>query len=224
MRLRGTSGNYFLKGGLPNKTHKRFDRILRAKILIQEQKSRASEEGRNMPAYHSKKNEDGDPEVCSCAMCPLQTDLKGPAAKIEAGKEDIIDETITNFRANVLFRNFDVRGGADRTLIYLTLHACQCLVRCERIEDKPSALRELKALSANKPFAIPGESAFPVGALFSPPATKTEGDQWRAYFKQAREELAIRLCDRLFDADGSKNKWWQACSKKKFMGKELRDY
>jgi hypothetical protein len=27
--------------------------------------------------------------------------------------------------------------------------------------------------------------------------------------KQARDELCIRLCDRLFDADGSKNKWWQ---------------
>ena len=32
--------------------------------------------------------------------------------------EDIIDETLLYFRANVLFRNFDVRGAADRTLIY----------------------------------------------------------------------------------------------------------
>lgn len=56
------------------------------------------------------------------------------------GKEDIIDETLNFFRANVLFRNFDVRGGADRTLIYLTLHAVQCLVKCEKIEDKPSGM------------------------------------------------------------------------------------
>jgi hypothetical protein len=34
-------------------------------------------------------------------------------------------------------------------------------------------------------------------------------DLFRAYFKQAREELALRLCDRIFDADGTKNKWWQ---------------
>lgn len=177
-----------------------------------------------MPAYHSKKNDDGDAEVCSCALCPLRTELKGPAIKVGEGQEDIIDETLTNFRANVLFRNFEVRGGADRTLIYLTLHAMQCLVRCEKIEDKPSALRELKDLSIHKPFAVPGESNFPVGALFPAPATKTEGDQWRAYFKQAREETAIRLCDRLFEADGTKSKWWQAFSKKKFMGKELRDF
>ena len=51
-------------------------------------------------------------------------------------QEDIIDEVLTFFRANVLFRNFDVRGGADRTLIYLTLFASQCLVKTEKIEDK----------------------------------------------------------------------------------------
>jgi hypothetical protein len=36
-------------------------------------------------------------------------------------------------------------------------------------------------------------------------------DLFKAYFKQARDELGNRLLDRLFDADGSKNKWWQVC-------------
>jgi hypothetical protein len=35
-----------------------------------------------------------------------------------------------------MFRNFDVRGSADRTLIYLTLFASQCLVKMEKIEEK----------------------------------------------------------------------------------------
>jgi actin related protein 2/3 complex, subunit 3 len=48
-------------------------------------------------------------------------------------------------------------------------------------------------------------------------------DAFKAYFKQARDELGNRLLDRLFDVDGSKNKWWQAFSKRKFMGKELKD-
>jgi hypothetical protein len=64
-------------------------------------------------------------------------------------------------------------------------------------------------------------------------------DLFKAYFKQARDELGNRLLDRLFDSDGSKNKWWQvkclllidessdfsskAFSKRKFMGKELKD-
>ncbi len=51
-------------------------------------------------------------------------------------EEDIIDETLNFFRANVFFRNFDVRGSADRTMIYLTLYTHQCLVKCEKIEDR----------------------------------------------------------------------------------------
>ncbi len=61
--------------------------------------------------------------------------------------EDIIEEVLLYFRANVLFRNFEVRGGADRTLIYLTMHTVQCLVKCERIEDKPSGLTTIVYIS-----------------------------------------------------------------------------
>lgn len=62
----------------------------------------------------------------------------GNVINLSIDAEDIIDEVLLYFRANVLFRNFEVRGSADRTLIYLTMHAVQCLVKCERIEDKPS--------------------------------------------------------------------------------------
>jgi len=175
-----------------------------------------------MPAYHSKKNNDGNQEACGCALCPLRTELRGPAVTSPAGKEDIIDEVLNLFRANVLFRNFEVQGGADRTLIYLTLHVVQCLVKCEKIEDKQLAIKELKAL-ATKQFICPGEAGFPLAGLFPSPSNRTETDAFRAYFKQAREELALRLCDRLFDGPTSKNKWWQSFSKRKFMGKELKD-
>ena len=131
-----------------------------------------------------------------------------------------MDETLHYFRANVLFRNFDVRGGADRTLAYLTLFAVQCLVKCEKIEDKPTAVRELRNL-AEKAFAVPGEQGFPLGGLFKSPDSVAEKDSFKAYFKQARIELSIRLADRLFDSDGSKNKWWQSFSRRKFMGKEM---
>jgi actin related protein 2/3 complex, subunit 3 len=46
-------------------------------------------------------------------------------------------------------------------------------------------------------------------------------DTFKAYFKQAREELGLRLVERVF-ADGAKSKWWQFFSKRKFMGKELQ--
>lgn len=48
-------------------------------------------------------------------------------------------------------------------------------------------------------------------------------ERFKAYFKQAREEVTIRLAERLFNADGTKNKWWQAFSKRKFMGKEMKE-
>ena len=123
---------------------------------------------------------------------------------LHTGFEDVIDETLIYFRANVLFRNFDVRGGADRTLIYLTLHAMQCLVACEKIEDKASglfstitcdfqilfknliyfsiryiygiAVRQLRELS-KKPFAAPGESGWPLGGMYPAPANKSESGE-----------------------------------------------
>lgn len=56
-------------------------------------------------------------------MLPLKTRLRGPAPCLDpaSAEEDQIDEAIKLFRANVLFRNFEVLGAADRTLIYLTL-------------------------------------------------------------------------------------------------------
>lgn len=74
----------------------------------------------------------------------------------------------------MLFRNFDIKGGADRTMIYLTLHAVQCLVKCERIDDKFSALREMNIL-ATKQFVCPGDAGWPLGGLFPAPKTKAEG-------------------------------------------------
>ena len=33
--------------------------------------------------------------------------------------EDIIDEALSQFRAQVMFKNFEVKGPADKVLIYL---------------------------------------------------------------------------------------------------------
>ena len=78
-----------------------------------------------MPAYHSAFPKDA-PSVCGLAMLSLKTRARGPAVSLDAtaaagGDEDQIDEALRLFRANVLFRNFEVQGAPDRTLIYLTL-------------------------------------------------------------------------------------------------------
>lgn len=46
-----------------------------------------------------------------------------------AGDMDIVDEAIAFFRANVLFRNFEITGPADKLLVYLTLYISSCLQR-----------------------------------------------------------------------------------------------
>jgi actin related protein 2/3 complex, subunit 3 len=126
-----------------------------------------------------------------------------------ADQEDIIDETLHYFRANVLFRNFEVKGSADRTMIYLTLFACQLLVRAEKIEDKNAgifnqatpfilnkdddmswlAVREFRNLAV-KPFAIPGDATWALGGLFSMPQSKAEAGN---YFMPQYFTIKIRL-------------------------------
>lgn len=176
-----------------------------------------------MPAYHSKlEDDDIAQQACSCGIIALKTNIRGPADAASPDEEDIIDETLNFFRANVFFRNFDVKGKADRTLIYLTLYTHYLLVKCEKINDRAAAAKEFHNL-AIKQFVVPGEAGWPLGTLFPAPENRTETDLFKAYFKQARDELGNRLLDRLFDADGSKNKWWQSFSKRKFMGKEFRD-
>jgi hypothetical protein len=43
--------------------------------------------------------------------------------------QDIVDEAITYFRANVLFKNYEFLGDADKLLMYLTLCITQALVK-----------------------------------------------------------------------------------------------
>ena len=42
-------------------------------------------------------------------------------------EEDIVDEALTFFRAQVLFKNYEVKGPADKTLIFLTVFIQKCL-------------------------------------------------------------------------------------------------
>jgi hypothetical protein len=96
-----------------------------ARQLLRALYSRALRITSAMPAYHSAFPKDA-PSVCGLAMLPLKTRARGPAVSLDAtaaagGDEDQIDEALRLFRANVLFRNFEVQGAPDRTLIYLTL-------------------------------------------------------------------------------------------------------
>ena len=51
----------------------------------------------------------------------------GPAIKADFETDDIVDEAINFFRANILFKYYEVKGPADKVLIYLTVFIQKCL-------------------------------------------------------------------------------------------------
>jgi len=75
------------------------------------------------------------------ALLPLRTRTRGPAYTLPAlapGTSDLdidpdsesydpLDEVLSLFRANTFFRNFEIKGPADRLLIYGILFVSECL-------------------------------------------------------------------------------------------------
>eukprot|EP00048_Salpingoeca_helianthica_P024080 m.29572 g.29572 ORF g.29572 m.29572 type:complete len:181 (+) comp9173_c2_seq1:59-601(+) len=175
-----------------------------------------------MPAYHSSHNKDEVKSIGGFALLPI-TKSK-PSAPAPAGddgeNDDIIEETLKFFRANVLFKNFEVKGDADRTLMYLTLYTSQALNRILRANSKDSVMKEMYQL-AIETFPLPGDPSFPLTGFFKPITNKADQDQLRQYLLQCRHELGNRLAERVIDASGKPSKWWLCFAKRKFMGKSL---
>eukprot|EP00271_Cylindrocystis_brebissonii_P018432 TRINITY_DN520_c0_g2_i1.p1 TRINITY_DN520_c0_g2~~TRINITY_DN520_c0_g2_i1.p1 ORF type:complete len:179 (+),score=39.43 TRINITY_DN520_c0_g2_i1:341-877(+) len=174
--------------------------------------------------YHSSFVDVGEgiPVACGCPLLPLRVasgDI--PEEGTDPESFDIVDEAILYFRANVLFRTFEVKSPADKLLIYLTLYINIALKKVEACKSEGEGARLLVNL-ANESFPIPGEAGFPLGGLLSAPQTKEEGELFRNYIWQAREAVAARLPDQLYLPEGGPNKWWLAFAKRKFMNVSVR--
>ena len=95
-----------------------------------------------MPVYHSKqKDREKDCKTaCKAAVLPLKSgSVKGPAGEFKPQNDkdvDIIDEALNYFRANILFTQFEVEGGADLTLVYLTAWIADCLRKLQKEKTK----------------------------------------------------------------------------------------
>jgi len=96
-----------------------------------------------------------------------------------ANSADIIEECLTLFRANCLFRNFEIKGPADRTLIYGILFISDCLNKLgTRVsQNQQEATKTLNALALEN-FNIPGEPGFPLNPLYSAPASRQDAGIW----------------------------------------------
>ncbi|PSK56465.1 hypothetical protein B9Z65_6089 [Elsinoe australis] len=200
-----------------------------------------------MPAYHSVfLDEPNQQLIGNFALLPLRTRTRGPAQQlpplpadvteltIDASHEsyDPLDEVISLFRANTFFRNFEVKGPADRVLIYGILFVSEALSKIKlnmgrRDAEKVSndlafwmaAAVMNTALDTN--FAIPGDATFPLNQAFEPPRDRNEAEVLRQYLGQMRQELAMRLLNRVYGSENTPSKFWLSFQKRKFMGKSL---
>ncbi|XP_031094180.1 actin-related protein 2/3 complex subunit 3-like [Ipomoea triloba] len=159
---------------------------------------------------------EGISKACGCPLLPLKTDIEGPAPVAEEDSIDIVDEAITFYRANVFFKNFDIKSSADKLLIYLTLYINVAL---KRLEDCRTLAEGTKAIInlGNENVPVPGEKGFPFPWLFSSTKSQKEAELFRDYLKQIREETSWRLLNVAFRANGTPNKWWLAFAKRRFM-------
>jgi len=112
---------------------------------------------------------------------------------------DIIDECLSLFRANCLFRNFEIKGAADRTLIYGILFISDCL---NKLGSRPSqnqqeATKTLNALALEN-FNIPGEPGFPLNPLYAVPANRN--DAGSAPLRIDETDLGGRVVETIFES------------------------
>ncbi|CAF4043056.1 unnamed protein product, partial [Rotaria magnacalcarata] len=155
------------------------------------------------------------------ALLPIRTSYSGPAPiETSTENEDIIDEALKYFRANIFFRNYDIKHDADRTLIYLTLYITECLRRLQKCQSRIQAQKELSALAIST-FPIPGDADFPLNGMFVKPA-HSEIDKMKQYLEQLRKECSDRMIDRVIDPETNKpSKWWLCFVRRCFMDKTL---
>ncbi|XP_063470598.1 actin-related protein 2/3 complex subunit 3 isoform X3 [Symphalangus syndactylus] len=88
-----------------------------------------------MPAYHSSLMDPDTKLIGNMALLPIRSQFKGPAPR-ETKDTDIVDEAIYYFKANVFFKNYEIKNEADRTLIYITLYISECLKKLQKCNSK----------------------------------------------------------------------------------------
>lgn len=84
-----------------------------------------------------------------------------------------MDEAITFFRANVFFKNFDIKSSSDKLLIYLTLYINIALKRLEGCRTLAEGTKAIINLGLET-VPVPGESGFPFPGLFTAAQSKKE--------------------------------------------------
>lgn len=110
------------------------------------------------------------------ALLPIRTQFRGPIQTGNNIEQDVIDEAIYYFKANIFFRTYEVKSEIDRVLIYITLYIPECLKKLQRCANKNQGQQEMYTLAISK-FDIPGESGFPLNSVYAKPQTANEAGE-----------------------------------------------
>lgn len=125
----------------------------------------------------------------------------------------------------MFFRNFELKGPADRTLLYALLFIQECLAQVagsRPMWSRREAEKSLLTTASSSTFPIPGDAKFSLSTVFVAPASRAEADALRQYLTSLRVSVAEALLDRLYpDPQGPADKWWLSFSKRRFMNRTL---
>eukprot|EP00121_Abeoforma_whisleri_P016672 Awhi_evm1s15288 len=158
-----------------------------------------------MPAYHSEiENVDSFKTVGNLVLLPIKTSHKGPAPRGGPNDEDIIDEAMKYYRANVFFKHYEIKSASDRVLIYITLFIQACITTSQKSADTNAASKVLNTLALAN-FSMPGDPRFPLNSLYSAPTNRGDSDTMRNYLQQIRLEVTERFLATVF-ADNAPDK------------------
>lgn len=69
------------------------------------------------------------------------------------------------FRANTFFRNFEIKGHADRLLIYGIWFVSDCLGKIKPTAGVRDATKDVMNLALDLNFAIPGDPGWPLNQV-----------------------------------------------------------
>ena len=187
-----------------------------------------------MPAYHSTFPYDPNTDrlIGNFVIMPIKTKFRGPSYPCNSDY-DIIDECLDLFRSNSFFKNFEIKTPSDRLLIYGILFINQCLSTIQPHMSYNDAIKALVNLALDQ-FILPGTPGFPLNSIYQIPIEdRQQVDLLKSYLSQFRQELAMRLIERVYTdptlgidvaQDKTKNspsKYWLSFTKRKFMNKSL---
>nr|CAH8874654.1 unnamed protein product [Trichobilharzia regenti] len=156
-----------------------------------------------MSAYHSE-FVPAPNTVGNMALLPLRTKFRGPAPMNPSLEKDIIDEALYLFKSLIFFRQYELKSEADRVLVYLVLYILECLRKLQKCPNRIVAGKELAAMAISR-FDLPGDPDFPreLNNMYAKPKNSTELEAMRGYLTQLRQELGVRLIDKVYSDDNS---------------------